>query len=85
MTQDAKIILKALLCCSNEEPSCDSCPYDGVEFHCQELMNDSVELIKSLQSTIETQEGLIDRLGQDIDIKLDYIHKLEERLEIKHE
>ena len=85
MTQDPKIILKALLCCSNEEPSCDDCPYDGVEFHCQELMNDAAELIKSLQSTIESQNVMSDKLGQDIDIKLDYIHKLEERLGITHE
>ena len=85
MTQDPQIILKGLKCCSRTNPFCEECPFCQTEVHCRELELDAAELIKSLQSTIETQEGMIDKLGRDIDIKLDYINKLEERLGIKHE
>lgn len=85
MTQDPQIILKGLECCSHINCLCEECPFCQAEVHCRELELDAAELIRSLQSTVETQEGTIDKLGQDIDIKVDYIHKLEERLGIEHE
>lgn len=85
MTQDMQIILKGLECCSKNNPSCEECPFTSKEVHCRELESDAAELIKSLQLTIETKEDMIDRLSQDIDIKLNYIHKLEERLGIEYE
>ena len=85
MTQNPEIILKGLKCCSHINCLCEECPFCQTEVHCRELESDAFELIKSLQETIETQEGMIGRLSQDIDIKLDYIHTLEERLGIEHE
>lgn len=85
MTQDKQIILKGLECCSKNNPSCEECPFTSKEVHCRELESDAAELIKSLQLKIDSQEDMIDRLSQDINIKLDYIHKLEERLGIEHE
>ena len=85
MTQDPQIILKGLDCCSRTNPFCEQCPFTEKTVHCRELESDAAELIRSLQSTIESQEGIIDKMGQDIDVKLDYIHKLEERLGITHE
>lgn len=85
MTQDAQKILKGLECCSRTNPFCEECPFTEKEVHCRELESDAYDLIKSLQSTIETQAGIIDRLCRDIDVKLEYIYKLEERLGIEHE
>lgn len=85
MTEDPYIILKGLLCCSRTNPDCDSCPFMETEIHCRELDYDASELIKALLAKIEEQEGLIDKLGQDIDNKLEYIYSLEERLGIMNE
>lgn len=85
MTEDPYIILKGLLCCSRTNPDCDNCPFMETEIHCRELDYDASELIKALLAKIEEQEGLIDKLGQDIDNKLEYIYSLEERLGIMNE
>ena len=85
MTQDPQTILKGLECCSRTNPFCEECPFTEKEVHCRELEADAAELIKFLLSTIEDQAGLIDRLGKDVDTKLEYIYKLEERLGIMNE
>lgn len=71
MTQDPKIILKGLECCSHINCLCEECPFCQTEVHCRELETDAAVLIKSLLSKIEDQD--------------ETIYKLEERLGMMNE
>ena len=52
MTTDVNTVLKGLECCSKDDPECLDCPYEGQEFHCHELMQDTIVVIKNLLEKI---------------------------------
>ena len=45
-----------------------------------EMFNAALDLINRQKAEIERLEALSESLGNDVDVKLEYIHKLEERI-----
>lgn len=76
-------IIKALECCSTDVRgnTCPKCAFYK-KHRCSTLMLNAVsDLINRQKAEIERLTDLSDQLGNDIDIKLNYIYDLEEKIE----
>ena len=89
-------IIKALECCTKTEFISDCAKCEMFAFDCKDiLIENAIDLINRqkaeverledkifvLENDLEKAENLIDALGNDIDIKLNYIYDLEEKIE----
>ncbi len=75
-------IIKALECCSTDvgENTCPKCAFYKKQ-RCSTLMLNAVSnLIDRQKAEIERLTDLSDQLGNDVDIKLNYIYDLEEKI-----
>ena len=89
-------IIKALECCTKTEFISDCAKCEMFAFDCKDiLIENAIDLINRqkaeverledkifvLENDLEKAENLSDALGNDIDIKLNYIYDLEEKIE----
>ena len=89
-------IMKALECCTKTEFISDCAKCEMFAFDCKDiLIENALDLINRqkaeverledkifvLENDLEKAENLSDALGNDIDIKLNYIYDLEEKIE----
>lgn len=81
-------IIKALECCATDDgDDCSQCPYGNIVYKSgsggcvNRCRKDALDLINRQKAEIERLTDLSDQLGNDIDIKLNYIYDLEEKIE----
>ena len=81
-------VIKGLGCCAADDgDDCFQCPYGNIVYKpghggcVNRCRKDALDLINRQKAEIERLTDLSDQLGNDVDIKLNYIYDLEEKIE----